>query len=196
MNAKAQILANIRQHPLPDSPLPELNDDWIRFPDREARFLETLRSVGGQAEALAGRAELETAIRRLEAVCHAENIVCTVPELLLGSDELDLVDDPHALAHIDLAITRGQFAVAENGAVWVTDRDLRQRAILFITQHLVVVVPRSEIVDTMHQAYGRIRFEGPGYGVFISGPSKTADIEQSLVIGAHGPRSMTVLLTP
>jgi len=98
------------------------------------------------------------------------------------------------LEDVDIAIARGDFAVAENGAVWVTDRDMTHRAILFITQHLVLVVPRDQVIDNMHQAYERLSFAGAGFGVFLSGPSKTADIEQSLVIGAHGPRSLTVFL--
>ena len=85
--------------------------------------------------------------------------------------------------------------MAENGAVWVIDRHVRQRAIFFIPQHLALVVPREKIVHNLHEAYRRLAFDGPGFGVFISGPSKTADIEQSLVIGAHGPRSLTVILT-
>ena len=70
------------------------------------------------------------------------------------------------------------------------------RAIYFIAQHLVLVVPREALLDHLHQAYERLSFAGAGYGLFISGPSKTADIEQSLVIGAHGARSLTVLLAP
>ncbi|MGC3970342.1 MAG: LUD domain-containing protein [Pirellulales bacterium] len=117
-----------------------------------------------------------------------------VPEAVSGTVDLATVDDPHALEDVDFAVMRGSIAVAENGAVWVTDAGVRQRAVYFITQHLALVVPAAGLVDNMPQAYERLCFEGPGYGAFLSGPSKTADIEQSLVIGAHGPRSMTVIV--
>src|SRR5262249_25432909 len=98
----------------------------------------------------------------------------------------------HALADVDFAILPAHFGVAENGAVWVTDAGVKHRAVYFLTQHLALVLPADQMVDNMHQAYERLAFAGPGFRAFISGPSKTADIEQSLVIGAHGPRSLTV----
>jgi L-lactate dehydrogenase complex protein LldG len=102
---------------------------------------------------------------------------------------------PHELMGIDVAILGGEFGVAENGAVWVPGENLgRQRAVFVICEHLVLVLPAGQIVHTMQHAYERIRFERPGFGLFIAGPSKTADIEQSLVIGAHGPRSCTLFL--
>ena len=108
--------------------------------------------------------------------------------------DLDSVDDPHQLEDVDLFVTRGEFGVAENAAVWATDVHTKHRVLYFLTQHLVLVLPAREIVDNMHQAYERLEFTQPRFGLFISGPSKTADIEQSLVIGAHGARSMTVFL--
>jgi L-lactate dehydrogenase complex protein LldG len=99
------------------------------------------------------------------------------------------------LDQIGLAIVPARFGVAENGAVWVDERDLPHRAVPFIAERLVVILPKREIVADLHQAYRRLRPPLPGYGVFIAGPSKTADIEQALVIGAQGPKSLVVLLT-
>jgi L-lactate dehydrogenase complex protein LldG len=86
------------------------------------------------------------------------------------------------------------FAVAENGAVWITNDEMRIRALPFICEHLAVVINKKDIVNNMQEAYERIGNNAYDFGVFIAGPSKTADIEQSLVLGAHGPKTMTVFI--
>ena len=95
---------------------------------------------------------------------------------------------------VDTAIIKGAIAVAENGAVWLYESQMINRLLPFICQHLILVIEKKNIVATMHQAYQQIDTGKEGFGVFIAGPSKTADIEQSLVIGAHGARSLVVYL--
>ena len=107
--------------------------------------------------------------------------------------EHEEVDDPHAWHDVDVAIVPGQLAVAENATVWVSHPDNRFRSIYFLTQKLVLVVPREAMVDTMRDAYARIDMAEHGFGAFISGSSRTADIEQSLVMGAHGAMAALVI---
>ena len=92
------------------------------------------------------------------------------------------------------ALFRGRFGVVENGAIWLEDDDLPHRLLPFITEHLLLLIDASNLVATMHEAYKEIAARDWGFGVFISGPSKTADIEQSLVYGAHGARKLTVII--
>ncbi len=194
MSAKEKILASIRRRNTAQPELPALDEAWITYHDVRGQFSTALVSVGGQVIEVDSPAALPAALAALPVVAEAAKVVCTVPGLALGNCDLAQVVDPHDLADVDVAIVGGRFAVAENGAVWVDTAALRHRAVCFISQHLVLVVPQSQIVHNMHQSYQRLAFTEPGYGVFISGPSKTADIEQSLVIGAHGPRSLTVAL--
>jgi L-lactate dehydrogenase complex protein LldG len=201
MSAKTDILSRIRRNQPTPLALPDLDAAWTEYADREKQFLEVLTMVGGVGLVVADQQELSERIAAIPAVRAAEKIVCSLAALqsrLPGGKLVDLatIDDPHELDEIDVAILPGEFAVAENAAVWVTDAAVRHRAIYFIAQHLVLVVPRDALLDHLHQAYDRLSFAGAGYGLFISGPSKTADIEQSLVIGAHGARSLTVLLAP
>jgi L-lactate utilization protein LutC len=98
------------------------------------------------------------------------------------------------LEKTEVVIMEGQFGVAENGAVWVDEANFPHRLLPFVTRQLVLVLDQNKIVSTMHEAYQRLDLRETGFGVFISGPSKTADIEQSLVYGAHGAKKMTVML--
>ena len=123
----------------------------------------------------------------------SQRIVTTRTELSSHEVIVNFRGDPHLLETIDLAILPGHFGVAENGAVWITNELMGDRALPFICQHLALVIAKKNIVPTLHEAYDRIN-TGYAFGTFIAGPSKTADIEQSLVLGAHGPKSLTVFL--
>ena len=192
MGSKADMLAAIRRQKVPPTQLPSLDQAWIRYDDPFAQFKSLVESVGGRCYAVSDAPQANRTLQENSAFTQARQTVSLVPGIGSGNIELDAVDDPHRLETIDFAIVPGHFAVAENGAIWVTDEQIKHRAILFICQHLVLVVPKLEILNNMHEAYARMAFSGAGFGVFISGPSKTADIEQSLVIGAHGARSLTV----
>lgn len=194
MASRETILAAIRREQPPSADLPNLGGPWIEYADRAGQFAESLAFVGGTCVPVANFEELRKQIAELPVCRDAKQICSRVPEAIAGNVNLDEVADPHELEAVDLAVLPGEFGVAENGAIWVTSDGLRQRVIYFLVQHLVLVLPANELVNNMHEAYGRLTFSGPGYGLFLSGPSKTADIEQSLVIGAHGARSLTVYL--
>jgi L-lactate dehydrogenase complex protein LldG len=201
--SKDTILNSIRRNRPAAVDLPKLDREWTIYVNRRRQFVDVLEFVGGRAIMARSRDELDAELRQLPILSDGAKVVSQVPGV--GSPNVDAssVKSPSGLADVDVAIMPGEFAVAENAAVWVTDRNLRHRVLYFLCQHLVLVVPAAEIVDHMHGAYERLGVTGdrrgsifsePMFGVFISGPSKTADIEQSLVIGAHGPRSLTVCL--
>ena len=101
--------------------------------------------------------------------------------------------DGEAFTSLDLCVLRGEFAVVENGAVWHVPSSPRERRAALLAEHLVVVIEGDAIVPTLHQAYERIDLAALPFGWFLCGPSKTADIEQALVLGAHGPRSHSLV---
>jgi L-lactate dehydrogenase complex protein LldG len=192
MDSKQHILGAIRRSAVPQSDLPELTGPWITYPDKTQQFLELVTSVGGRPVVVPDVAAALADLQQFPPYITAKRIFSTVAGVGTNNVDLEAVADPHDLEDLDITVLPGDFAVAENGAVWVTDRALKHRVVYFITQHLVLVVQASQILDNMHQAYAQLAFPDAGFGVFISGPSKTADIEQSLVVGAHGARSLTV----
>jgi L-lactate dehydrogenase complex protein LldG len=195
-SSRASILAKIRTVLPQSSPLPELTatGPWQTFEDPEARFSEVLKSVGGMAVHVKTLAEADAHLQSLDPWIRGKTRCTVVPGVGDSTIDLEQIKDPHTLENVDFAVLRGHFAVAENAAIWVTDDTVKHRVLYFIPQHIAIVVQGSQIVHNMHEAYSRIAVGTHRFAGFISGPSKTADIEQSLVIGAHGARSLTVYL--
>ncbi|MFC5411679.1 lactate utilization protein C [Larkinella bovis] len=192
MSSRERILAAVRQNKPEFQPLPETATFQADYPDLVAKFSEMLRFIGGTPVVVANFGEAETYIRQTYG--DLSNIVSKVPALDHLATATADVEDPHRLEAVDLAIIQGVLGVAENSAIWVPEERGGHRVLPFICQHLVLLLPTTALVPNMHDAYDRLNVGESGFGAFIAGPSKTADIEQALVIGAHGARSLSVVL--
>ena len=191
MSSKEEILNAIKSNNIvKDSILPEYDEFGITYENKLEQFKVVIKSVGGES-IVTSKEKLDETIRTLYD--DLGNVYSNVDFCSLSNFDANNQEDAHNLKDIDLAIVEGNFAVAENGAVWLKNENNRHRSLYFIAQNIIIVVNKDDIVNNMHEAYTKIRFENSGYGVFVSGPSKTADIEQSLVIGAHGPKSGYVI---
>lgn len=191
--SKRQILTAIRNHkPTGQAPLPLIP----AFPEKRVDAVETFMAVseagGSRVIRIAGLESLQAA---LNARFPDAGAVASPLPAAAGTVPLDPVESPAALEQVEVAVIRGRVGVAENGAIWVTESDCIHRVLPFICQHLAIVLEAAAIVPDMHAAYARIQVDEEAFGLFIAGPSKTADIEQALVIGAQAARSLTIFLT-
>jgi L-lactate dehydrogenase complex protein LldG len=192
MTSRERIRSAIRQHKPAYVPLPDETTFASTYPDRVAQFEAVLTGIGGTLVRVPDWDALRAHVRALFP--DVTNVATTVPELSDLADFSLSVTDPHELAFVELALLPGTLGVAENGAIWLSEREMGHRALPFITQHLALVLRTDQLVGNLHDAYRCLRPGESGFGAFIAGPSKTADIEQSLVIGAHGARSLVVYL--
>ena len=193
MTSKELILKNIKDNNIvKEVKLPSYENFGLKFEDKFQTFSTMIESVGGKA-LLIDKNDLDKTIKELYP--DEKQIASNVEFCSVGNFDANSYEDVHKLGDIDLAVVKGNFAVAENGAIWMKNKDNRHRALYFIAQNIIIVIDEKDILNNMHEAYEKISFDEKGYGVFISGPSKTADIEQSLVIGAHGPKSGYVIFT-
>ncbi|PID90357.1 MAG: hypothetical protein CSA97_03300 [Bacteroidetes bacterium] len=191
-SSRTEILERIKSYsPEKGCPRPSMEGfAAISYPDKVEQFIAISKAVLGDAVVLQPGEDINALIR--SHFPDAKRIASTV-EGVEGTFDPDSVESPGELNGTDLAVVPGLLGVCENGAVWV-DPNMRWRALCFIAEHLVMVIPREALYNNMHEAYKAIPESNSRYRCFISGPSKTADIEQALVCGAHGPKSTLVIL--
>ncbi|WP_162052964.1 LutC/YkgG family protein [Pontibacter pamirensis] len=193
MSSRDSILAAVARNQPEHIPLPEIPAFFSGETDVLEKFTSVAVSIGSKVFRVKDLEEVKQVL--LKEYSGARRIVSAFPELAdIGEVYIAPATDPHTLANVDLAVLPAQLGVAENGALWVTDVQLPMRVLPFICQYLALVVPQKNIVPLMQQAYDVIGAQEYGFGTFIAGPSKTADIEQSLVLGAHGARTLSVFL--
>lgn len=185
MNSRERILSAIRSLSLEPKKLPEI-PNFSNSGNLVDRFIQSISDNKGE---VLTKSEFEA---WFSAEGFSKVISLSAQFAELGT--LPLPEDPHDLESLEVAILEGQFGVAENGAIWLEDTQLGLRALPFATEHLVITLNRNKIEDTLHQGYEKIAAAPSGFGLFLAGPSKTADIEQSLVIGAQGAKSLRVVL--
>lgn len=190
MNDREKILNQITANKPTLVGLPEIvSGTLIQYDDLALQFKREVESNGGNLVEVNALNILKDMIRAHTG--EGLMVMNTIPELGEVHSHLQFLS-ADILSGVDTAYITSSIAVAENGAVWLYESQMINRLLPFICQHLVLVIERKNIVATMHHAYALIDTAIEGFGVFIAGPSKTADIEQSLVIGAHGAKSLTV----
>ncbi len=197
MNARENILARLRQNTRESFEKPQLDSlKPITYADPVAEFIQKTTTVAGAKLIELQQGEtLNEAVRK--AYPDAKIIASNLPDVEAQLNP-DTVSEAQELMKVDVGVIEGRIGVAENACIWIPQM-MKEKAVCFASEQLVVVLHREGIVNNMHEAYARIAaskeyFQQYKFGTFISGPSKTADIESALVYGAQAARGLTVVL--
>lgn len=191
MTSREHILSQIRDSRRQSVDMPDLTSiNPVEYQDRIEKFMRTVEQVGGHAVLLDAGADVNAELRNIYP---SAKVIASSLSYIDADKDPDMVAEASDLADVDLGVVEGRVAVAENGCVWVP-QTMKERAVMFISQSLAIIVDRNDIVSNMHEAYSMIKIPDFGYGCFISGPSKTADIAQALVMGAQAAREVTVVI--
>jgi L-lactate dehydrogenase complex protein LldG len=193
MSSRDDILARVRSNQPAPKPLPALPafDRESKVP--LATFKANLLRMGGKFVEIPATVSITTI---LQGLFPDANVFCSAVPEFAGNRPVGQVLAPAELHDVDVGVVRAVYGVVETGSVWLTGREFQVDALGFLAQHLVVLLDPAQLVPTMHHAYRRrADFDSP-YGVFMTGPSATADIEGVLIHGAQGIRSLTVMPLP
>lgn len=194
MTSRDEIIARVRKNQPAQQPLPAVPafDDAVTGSALE-NFQTALVRMGGKLVDAPGDGDLDALVRRLFPDA---KVVCSAVPEVAGTRPLERVRAPAELHDVDVGVVRAVYGVAETGSVWLTEAELKVNTLGFLAQHLVVLLDPSRIVINLHHAYRERAQFNARYGVFMTGPSATADIEGVLIHGAQGIRTLTVIPAP
>ena len=189
---KEDLLQKLRQNTKEQYDMPDINIQGLTYPDLFVQFKEMTETVGGKVVSARKTDDINQLVRNLYP--EAKTFASSLPYISIAQKNPDTVTDATDLNGTDVGIVEGRLGVAENGCIWIP-QTMKEKAVCFISEYLVIIIYRQNLVNNMHEAYARIDMdEQYNFGTFISGPSKTADIEQALVMGAQAARGVTVIV--
>jgi L-lactate dehydrogenase complex protein LldG len=188
---KEDLLNKLRSQVKTQYDMPDMHIEGIKYEDTLKQFIDMTKNVGGKVTIANKTDDLNALIKNLypEAKVFASNL----PYIKIAQKNPDTIAEAADLDGTDVGIVKGEIGVAENGCIWIP-QTMKERAVCFISEYLVILLDEQDVVNNMHDAYNRITMNEYGYGTFISGPSKTADIEQALVMGAQAARGVSVII--
>lgn len=194
LGAKQRVLDNIRKYTTERCSQPNISAfRGIEYADKVEQFKKIIAAVGGEVIDWVTNISLGEMVQRVFPDC--QRIISDINLGLAHTQTVEQAGNAQAMNGTDLFVLTSPLGVCENGYCFV-QQSHEWRSQLFISENLLFVLDRKDLVHNMHEAACRMRemqvdaeFSG-----FIAGPSKTADIEQSLVMGAHGARGVKVLL--
>jgi L-lactate dehydrogenase complex protein LldG len=190
MSSRDDILARVRKNQPPPQPLPPVPTFDTATGSALESFKAALVRMGGKLADAPGDGNLDALIRKLFPDAR---VICSATPEVKGNRPIDKIRRPQELDDVDVGVVRAVYGVAETGSVWVSEKEFKVNTLGFLAQHLVVLLDPGRIVGNLHHAYReRAQFDA-GYGVFMTGPSATADIEGVLIHGAQGIRTLTVV---
>ena len=188
----AAVRAHLAQHPR--SPAPR--DEWdalVRFRERALSLASSVEEVESQAQAPACvAAYLRERALPMHAVSWRE-----LAELDWAESGIE-IEARSAHGGDLVGITGACCAIAETGTLVMLSGPNTPPSVSLLPETHIAIVSRAQIVRTMEDAWALIRDEQrllPRAVTFISGPSRTADIEQTVTLGAHGPYRVHIIIT-
>jgi L-lactate dehydrogenase complex protein LldG len=153
--------------------------------------LEDAAALAQELKALAAAGDWQRVASHQGELCNPAAASLGLPLVLMES-----TPDKADLERCDVGISECDALVAQTGTVVVTSRSAGGRALSCLPPHHVVIAQRNQLVPDLPAAFALLKSKyGPDYPSmisFISGPSRTGDIERILVLGAHGPKLLTI----
>jgi L-lactate dehydrogenase complex protein LldG len=191
MSSRDDILARVRENQPAPQPLPAIPTFDTEPAALSERFKAAVIRMGGKITDAPADGDLDALLGRLFPDA---KVICSATPEVVGNRALGVARKPADLHDVDVGVVRAVYGVAETGSVWVTDAQFKIDALGFLAQHLVVLLDARRLVANLHHAYRAGEHFAARYGVFMTGPSATADIEGVLIHGAQGIRTLTVIL--
>lgn len=185
-----------------DNPFPKVDFDSPVYQKMnetsDVNFAQEFTKVGGVFIYCENETELATTLSALHTECEWQNIYCAEPELqyILTQAGVPFESDEDSLQQISVGITGCEFLIARLGSIMVSSKTSR-RLNVYPEIHVVIAYV-NQLVDDLKDAFVAVqtKYSGklPSMLSVITGPSRTADIEKTLVMGAHGPRELFLIL--